>query len=254
MSPNTIDRNSPLPLWAQLLDDLRLRLASGEFEARFPTDKELVETYHVSRHTAREAVRRLTAEGVLQRERGRGTTVLNPEFEQPLGALYSMFRSIEAQGAEQRSEVLHLDLRAEPAVAERLRLGPRTALVYLERVRLAAGIPLAVDRVWLPGPATKALLDSDFTHTALYDELQARCGIVIDRASERIVPVLPAPADRARLAIDERQPCFAIERVGWRLDRPVEWRQTIIRGDRFAFVTDWSSNGGTAPSGFELRG
>lgn len=254
MASSAIDRSSPLPLWAQLLDDLRRRLADGEFEARFPTDKELVETYAVSRHTAREAVRRLTEEGILQRERGRGTTVLTPEFEQPLGALYSMFRSIEAQGAEQRSDVLALDVRTDADAAARLCVAADAPLVHLERIRRAGGVPLAVDRVWMPAGSTEAILQADFTHTALYDELQQRCGIVLDRATERIVPVLAGPADRERLAIDELQPCFAIERLGLRQDQPLEWRHTLIRGDRFAFVASWSASaaGGSSTSSFEL--
>lgn len=254
MGPTAIDRSNPLPLWAQLLDDLRQRLAGGEFEARFPTDKELVETYGVSRHTAREAVRRLSEEGIVQRERGRGTTVLTPEFEQPLGALYSMFRSIEAQGAEQRSDVLALDVRTDAEAAARLAVASDAPLVYLERIRRAGGVPLAVDRVWLPAASTEAILEADFTHTALYDELQQRCGIVLDRATERIVPVLAGPADRERLAIDALQPCFAIERLGLRHDRPLEWRHTLIRGDRFAFVADWSTSSaaGANTTSFEL--
>lgn len=102
----TLDRSSPLPLWAQLLADLRARLDAGELTDEFPTDLELTTEYGVSRHTAREAVRRLQAEGVVTRERGRGTFVRSPTFEQPTGAIYSLFRSIEARGLEQRSTVL----------------------------------------------------------------------------------------------------------------------------------------------------
>src|SRR5215467_10126686 len=51
----TLDRNSPLPLWAQVLGDLRTRLARGEFTGRFPGDEELRAQYGVSRHTVREA-------------------------------------------------------------------------------------------------------------------------------------------------------------------------------------------------------
>ncbi|MGH9116237.1 MAG: GntR family transcriptional regulator [Acidimicrobiales bacterium] len=54
-----VDRSGPTPLWAQVLADLRLRLARGEFESRFPGDVELTDQYGVSRHTVREAVRLL---------------------------------------------------------------------------------------------------------------------------------------------------------------------------------------------------
>ena len=46
-----LDRNSPMPLWAQLESELKRRLDAGEFNERFPTDGELVAEYEVSRHT-----------------------------------------------------------------------------------------------------------------------------------------------------------------------------------------------------------
>src|SRR5215831_9092676 len=114
----TVDRDSALPLWAQVLGDLRRRLAGGEFRLRFPGDNELTEQYGVSRHTVREAVRRLQAEGVLERGRGRGTFVRHGAIEQPLGALYSLFRSVEEQGFVQRSVVRQLTIRHDEEAAE----------------------------------------------------------------------------------------------------------------------------------------
>ena len=35
------DRTNPLPLWAQILDDLRRRLDAGEFDESFPPEVEL---------------------------------------------------------------------------------------------------------------------------------------------------------------------------------------------------------------------
>ena len=162
-----------MPLWAQLESDLQHRLDADEFDERFPTDQELVEQYDVSRHTVREAVRHLNRTGVLRRERGRGTVVNRTEFEQSLGALYSLFRSIESSGVEQRSEVLDLKTVVDPAVCAHLGVDPATDLVYLERIRFAGDTPLAVDRAWLPAEIASPLLDVDFTHTALYDQLDA---------------------------------------------------------------------------------
>ncbi|MQA17767.1 MAG: GntR family transcriptional regulator, partial [Pseudonocardiaceae bacterium] len=53
-----LDRSSPLPLWAQLHQDLEQRLAAGSFEVRFPSEHELIEEYQVSRHTVRDALRK----------------------------------------------------------------------------------------------------------------------------------------------------------------------------------------------------
>jgi len=236
-----LDRTSPLPLWAQLLDDLRDRIEAGEFADAFPTDVELTSAYGVSRHTAREAVRRLQAEGVVVRERGRGTFVRTATFEQPTGALYSLFRSIEADGLEQRSEVLDRSVVVDPEVARRLDLPPDAELLRFERVRLADGQPLAHDLVWLPADVARPLLDVDLTHTALYDELQRCCGVRPVAGTERIATELPDADERRLLRLPAKQPVFRISRRSVDADgRPLEWRETAVRGDRYTFVAEWS--------------
>ena len=73
-----------MPLWAQLQQDMSRRLALGVFDDAFPAEVQLVEAYDVSRHTVREALRRLREAGVLDSARGRGTHV-RQGIEQPLG-------------------------------------------------------------------------------------------------------------------------------------------------------------------------
>ena len=116
---NPLDRSSAEPLWAQLEARLRRGIDAGDFDTRFPTDLELTRRFGVSRHTVREAVGRLKADGLLKRVRGRGTVIERPEFEQRLGALYSLFSSIEAQGVEQRSEVIEIGLVRDAQAAAR---------------------------------------------------------------------------------------------------------------------------------------
>ncbi len=248
MSAGSLDRSSPLPLWAQLETDLRRRLDSGEFDDRFPTDAEMVADYEVSRHTVREAIRHLNRTGVLRRERGRGTVVNRARFEQPLGNLYSLFRSIEDAGVEQTSEVLAMDVRRDTIAAAQLGLGDDDQFFFLERIRFAAGDPLAVDRAWLPVALAAPLLDADFSRTALYDELERRVGVRPDQGWERVSPVIPSAADRERLGLGRTDAAFHLERLGRAGDRPIEWRTTVIRGDRYRFVSDWSSASNTEMS------
>ncbi len=235
-----LDRSHPMPLWAQLLGDIRTRLAAGEFADRFPTDQELVEEYGVSRHTVREAVRRIQAEGILDRRRGRGTYVKTVEFEQPLGTLYSLFRSIEASGLGQTSVVLAREVRADASVAERLGLAPETELFYLERLRLAGEAPLAVDRAWVPNEIAGPLMDADFARTALYDELAALCGIQPETGSELIRPVTPEDDDREQLGLEPGEAAFLILRKTYVGGHPLEWRESVVRGDSYGFRVDWT--------------
>ena len=243
MDSPRLDRSSTLPLWAQLETALRRAIDAGEFDDRFPTDLELTRRFDVSRHTVREAVGRLQADGLLTRVRGRGTVVERPEFEQRLGALYSLFSSIEAAGVEQRSEVLGVGMVTDGDVAARLGLPADAELFRLERVRFADDVPLAIDTAWLPDDIGRPLLEADFTHTALYDEIDQRSQRRPDRGWERIAPVVPSPAEREILGCGADEAAFRVERLGQHGDTAVEWRGTLIRGDRYRFFADWSASG-----------
>ncbi len=246
MAANPEDRSSPLPLWAQVEADLRARVEAGEFADGFPTDLQLTETYDVSRHTVREAIRHLNTAGLLTRERGRGTVVNRSEFEQSLGALYSLFQSVESTGVEQTSECLRCEQVVEPVAAAHLELADDAPLVLIERLRLAGGTPLAIDRVWLPQSFAEPLLAVDWSHTAIYAELGRIGAPVPNQGWERLAPIVPEPEDGRRLGLGRGEAAFFLERLGCRDSQPIEWRTTIIRGDRFRFVSDWSAG---APSG-----
>lgn len=239
------DRASPLPLWAQVRADLVRRVEAGEFTSTFPGELALVTEYGVSRHTVREALRRLREEGRVLAERGRAPRLAPPQqIDQPVGALYSLFASVEAAGLSQRSLVRALDRRADGVVAARLGLDGSAPLVYLERLRLAGDEPLALDRVWLPYDLAAPLLDADFTRTALYDELASRAGVRLTAGEEQVRAVVPAPAQRALLGCAPGVAAFAIDRVGRSGRRAVEWRQSLVRGDRFTLSAAFSGRSG----------
>jgi GntR family transcriptional regulator len=244
-----VDRDSPVPLWSQVLEDLRSRLGSGEFVDDFPSDVQLRDHYLVSRQTVREALRRLQQEGLIERGRGRGTFVKQRPIEQQLGTLYSLYRSAEEQGFEQRSLVRFLETRRDAEAAGMLGCDPSEPLVYLERLRLIDGRPVVLDCSWLPGRLAAPLLDADFTHTALYKEMELRCGLRPDSGWEQVSPLLPTPQQRELLGLKARAPAYCIERLACQGRMRVEWRHGVIRADRFRFVARWGD--GRVDAAFE---
>ena len=202
----------------------------------------------MSCHTIREAVRRLQNEGVVDRHRGRrgrGSTVVQSPFEQPLGTLYSLFRSIEQAGSEQASQVMVKERQVNAQAAAILDREATDALFYLERLRLVDGVPFAHDRTWIPFEIGAPLLKVDFGRTSLYDELRLNSGAVPDHGSERIRPVIPDRSESAMLEMEPGTPAFELDRRTQSRGRPLEWRLTIIRGDRYVVRANWSE--GMAP-------
>jgi GntR family transcriptional regulator len=236
-----LDRADSLPLWAQLEHELRRRMDAGHFRDRFPTDRELMEIYGVSRHTARHAVAQLGADGIVRRARGVGTSIDRRTFERSLGALYSLFQVVEEAGVAQHSTVRAIGRVTDPVASERLGLDAGAELVTIDRIRYAASDPLAIDQIWLPATFGVELLSSDFTHTSLYNELERTVGRRPNEGWERIHPAIPSDEDCDALGIPRGDAVFSIERLGTFNGEPMEWRRTMIRGDRFTFVADWTA-------------
>ncbi|PPK66328.1 GntR family transcriptional regulator [Actinokineospora auranticolor] len=243
--PGRLDRARSVPLWSQLRADLLRRVDAGEFDDAFPGELALAAEYAVSRNTVREALRRLRADGTVVAGRGQPPRLgRSTEITQPLGALYSLFASVQEAGLTARSVVLVLDRRADGVVATRLGLEESTPLLYLERLRLAGDAPLAVDRVWLPYALAAGLRAADFAETSLYRELDERCGLRLTAGQERIRAVTPTPGERRLLAAPVGTAALAVDRLGLVDGTPVEWRHTVVRGDRFSVVAEFSARAG----------
>ncbi len=242
--PRTLDRSSKTPLWSQLRDDVARRIDDDDFSTAFPGEHALCEQYGVSRQTVRMALRSLRESGVVSAARGQESRLVAAQIEQPVGTLYSLFASVEEAGMTQDSVVLALDERRDARAAAELGLEEEAPLIFLHRVRLADGVPLALDRVWLPADVARPLLDADFRHTALYTELAERCGVRPAGGTEEIDAVTLLAPQAETLASAPGAPAFSIERLGCHRGVPVEWRTTVVRADRFRIRTDFSASTG----------
>ncbi|MFC5063749.1 GntR family transcriptional regulator [Actinomycetospora atypica] len=254
MGPRALTRSGGKPLWGQLQDDLLRRIRVHDFDGgAFPGELALMDQYAVSRHTVRQALAQLRADGIVVAERGRAPRIGSPGpppgIDQPVGEVYSLFTSVEESGRAQRSVVRRLERVADGVVASRLGLEESTPLLLLERLRLADDEPLAWDRVWLPFADAEPLVGADLTHTALYAELAARTGLRVDGGRERIHAEVADEAVGPLLDVPSGAPVFRIARLGTAAERPVEWRQTLIRADRFHLTADF----GARPASWSIQ-
>lgn len=235
------DRANPLPVWSQVSDDLRRRIADGTFAERMPGEHDLAQEYAVSRHTMREALRRLRAEGLVHSARGRGSTVAVPAVNRDLGSLATLVDTLESQGLTHRSEIVNRGLSVDPQIAAELGLPSDTALVLIERVRFADDTPIAHDISWLPAPLAAPLLEADLTTRALYSVLATDCGVHVSAGTEQISARVPDRALRELLGLGPRTAVLRIDRIACSLGRPVERRRTDIRADRFTLTAAWDT-------------
>ena len=67
-----LDPDLPVPLWQQLVADLRARIDSGELTVRMPSIKTLAQEYETSHRTVETALNALKDQGVIVPVVGKG--------------------------------------------------------------------------------------------------------------------------------------------------------------------------------------
>lgn len=71
----TIDPGSPVPVYRQLAEILRAKIASGEFERRLPSVRTLQQEYEISQASVTHALNLLKDEGLIIGVPGKGMFV-----------------------------------------------------------------------------------------------------------------------------------------------------------------------------------
>jgi GntR family transcriptional regulator len=232
-APPRIDGRSPVPKHSQLRAILLDLVAEAGVDHPAPSERELMTTYGVARMTARRAVDQLVAEGRLYRVQGKGTFVARPKIEMAL-RLTSFTEDMRARGLRPGSR--ELDRRLVPAggaLAKELKISPDDGVVILERLRLADGLPMAIERSHIPAAAAPGLLEADLTGRSLYDYLEREHGIVLDAGEQLIEAVVVDPTDARVLTIPPRTPALLLTRRSLTRGVPVEYVVSTYRADRY---------------------
>ncbi len=132
--------------------------------------------------------------------------------------------------------------RQQPAsekVADALGLEVGDSVVYFERLRMADGEPLLLERAHLPVGRFPDLLEADVEGNSLYGVLATRYGTVVVRTRETIEPTMLRPREAKLLSQDRKRPALLLEGIAFTAaDEPVEYSETFVRGDRTRFRID----------------
>jgi GntR family transcriptional regulator len=212
--------------------DLAAKIRDGHYGPGdvLPAQRELSAAYGVTLMTLRQALRELSAEGLIVQQPGRGTFVAPPQLAYQLGSLRSFSDDLREQGHDVRTIVISRAQRRVPArIAARLRVRETETGLRLERVRAFAGRRAIHQVSWVREPHADRLREVDFTTASLYAAL-AGVGVVVARASETIRPETLG-ADIARhLDSDVGAPVLVSERITYGPDETalVADRATIL--------------------------
>ncbi len=234
--------DSPVPLYIQIKDYIRLNIQNGIFATneRIPSERQLADQFSVNRLTVSKALNELAQEGLIYSRVGKGTYVSPAKIDQALQSLTSFTEDMSKRGKRAASRVLHSAI--EPAsgeVAKELSILPGAEVVVLHRLRLADDQLIALERSHIIYALCPNILERhDFSRESLYQVLHDEYNLHMTFAQQTIEALVASEAEQDILEADPCTPILSITRVTFDdSEHPIEYVRSSYRGDRYKFRT-----------------
>jgi GntR family transcriptional regulator len=242
---NNANRLLPVPMYHQIYLVLREQIGDGQFDLTqpLPSEHELSDHFGVSRVTLRGALNKLEGEGLISRQRGRGTFALPAakRREPSRSELSGLFENLLSMGLKTTVKVIELEkIPATADVAKTLHLTPGAAVYKAVRLRSYHGEPISYVTTFLPEAIGESFGSKELTSKpmlALLEESGVKVGDATQTISAKLADGTVAPL----LEVDLGSPLLAVTRVVRDLKgRPVQLLHGLYRADRYRYQMELS--------------
>jgi len=229
------------PVYQQLNEMLRGLIRSGEFRAeqQFMTERQVCDRFGVSRPTANKALSNLVSEGLLEFRKGVGTFVRGGLLAYDQRALISFTQKAITAGKTPATRVLLLQdmptAEAAPPARAALKAPPDDRLTYVERLRLADGVPVILERRYIVSRFCPNLSAVEL-EGSLYSLWTEKYRLDIIGAEQVIRAVLLRGQDARLLGVANGAAGLLVVSAGFLSGgAPLWWERTLYRGDAYEF-------------------
>lgn len=242
MAKYSINRDSPVPVYYQVANDIKNRIIHEEWgrSGQIASENQLVEQYGISRVTLRQALADLEKDGIIKRYRGKGAFV-NENPNQFIHELkYSLVTGDYQSDKNQiiKADILELKKYTNPdkPVCEALKLSEASPVIYFKRVFYLDNKPIAIGKSWLPAELVPDMDKSGLINNSLSQTIKDRYHLNTVRVDDVLETVRSTSAERELLDAPYDTPLILIKGVSY-LDNglPLEYSNTFWLGDRVRF-------------------
>jgi len=207
-------RPNGLPAYKRIQGAILKRLESGQLKPGDAVDseRELARIHRVSLMTARHALTALEREGMVVRRRGSGTFIAPPKIH--FNKLMSYTEQMAGRSLGASSKLLSLGvIDNEQEIAARLALPAASRLIKLERLRLGADEPFAVETCYLSAEDFAGLTNAPLDRVSLFSILEHDYGLEIAHADEEIDATTADPHTARLLSVPHGTPVLRIRQA-----------------------------------------
>jgi GntR family transcriptional regulator len=206
-----------IPRYKQLAEIIRNAIEQGKLadnQALF-SERELAETYAVSRETIRKTLRFLEERGVVYSDHGRGTFVTPSIVRQMSRYIDSFTQNTENRGGKPGQKILAMEtVPASMAIASLLSIASGEPVWRVRRVRLIDDIPVGLNDGYYPLPRDIKLEQAELEQTkSLYKLLSEKCGFAPAEAVENLQAGLADDSEAQLLGVSPGAPLLICERI-----------------------------------------
>ncbi|RYY95779.1 MAG: GntR family transcriptional regulator [Comamonadaceae bacterium] len=245
----------PLPKYHQVYLVLREQLHEGLFAQGVPGELALMRQFGVARVTVRRALQELAGEGLITRERGRGTRPLDPaqadaaqarnrEARLKTTRLNGLLENLVSTSLNTTVRVLEVaQVTATSEVAGALRLRPGDPVQKAVRVRSTRDGPLSHITTWVPGELACAFGRRELAKKPILMLLE-ESGVRVGGARQTITARLADAQVAGHLGVAVGSALLAVRRlIHDEHGRPVQWLHGLYRPDRYEYQMQLSRVG-----------
>ncbi len=240
-------KNQPRYVWLHehLLNDIR----SGKYPvgSLLPTEAQLSATFGVSRHTVREATRKLVDSGMIVRYPSIGTVVNSAQPSSPppsYAAGVATLQDLMVYTDQTRLEVFGETLAvADEAMARdfQCELGSKWVVLHTNRVLKESERIISYTRVFLRPEYAEIKTKLRGSHASIYSQLMDDYGQPIKRIRQQIESVLMPENALIQLGLEQGSPALRTLRAYYDVnDRLMSVSENFFIADRFKLVTEWT--------------
>jgi GntR family transcriptional regulator len=228
---------SPITLYESLKETISGAIAKGEISPgeQLPSQRELSKRYAMSHMTVRRAINELVQEGIIHAIPGKGLFAAQRTQAAEVGSLLSFGEQMARLGLEPSTLVLEAKIiGASGVLAKTLEVNVDTPLVYLRRLRLANGQPLAHTLSYLPHTLCPGLLEYDLEHHSLFTILRDVYKLQLVK-SQSVISATLASEEEARL-FDMTLPAALLVREQTTFlarGQAIEFSHNVLRADQY---------------------
>jgi GntR family transcriptional regulator len=234
-----IDFHDVLPFYFQLKEIIKDNIKHSQWKTGelIPSENRLAEMYGVSIGTVKKALSELAKEGMVYRQKGKGTYVTRPDFIKSFNRFFMFGLRSENDDARLESSILESSvIRPDAHVKKILLLTDKDLVNRIKRIRLINDAPYIVETIYLPNKLFKGIEKVDISEGLLYPIYDETFNMPIIWAEEFLEPGVADREAAHLLGYQEGKPTIAIERIAYTFDDvPVEVRFSIGRGDLFRY-------------------